>query len=364
MAESAPSSRFTPLIILALVAALVTTIGFWARDRAGGGSNGGGVAATQATGDVIEWKMITTWPKNFPGLGLAAENLATAVEEMSNGRLTIKVYGRDAADRQRSERAWKALWYRSSGPAPAAGRVQQVEHEALALLVAERADVRVPEVIEAGQDEGGDVVLVVVEPEGTPIGELDADAVTDEALQDLWRALDRLRGVGATIALPRIEEDGSMSFRLADGEALEDGSRVGATLVRPHVVLVRGHVEDKGAEPGRTRAGAALGRTELLAMYHDFQAESGTAGDYGSELDLRAIHRLECGVDVRETEAARVMKMRRHRDVAGEIENRAEYPAALRGIAVADGVGDGDAHGEWDAFGDADADADTDADGE
>lgn len=93
MAESAPSSRFTPLIILALVAALVTTIGFWARDRAGGGSNGGGVAATQATGDVIEWKMITTWPKNFPGLGLAAENLATAVEEMSNGRLTIKVYG-------------------------------------------------------------------------------------------------------------------------------------------------------------------------------------------------------------------------------------------------------------------------------
>ena len=93
MAESAPSSRFTPLIILALVAALVTTIGFWARDRAGGGSNGDGVAATQATGDVIEWKMVTTWPKNFPGLGLAAENLATAVEEMSNGRLTIKVYG-------------------------------------------------------------------------------------------------------------------------------------------------------------------------------------------------------------------------------------------------------------------------------
>jgi len=61
--------------------------------------------------------------------------LATATHD--DGRtLTIKVYGRDAADRQRAERAWKALWYRSSGPAPAAGRVQQVEHEALALLVA------------------------------------------------------------------------------------------------------------------------------------------------------------------------------------------------------------------------------------
>ncbi|MGI9646470.1 MAG: flippase-like domain-containing protein, partial [Ilumatobacteraceae bacterium] len=101
----------------------------------------------------------------------------------------------DAADRQRSERVWKSLWYRSSGPAPAAGRVQQVEHEALALLVAERSDVRVPAVVEAGQDEGGDVVLVLVEPESTPIGELGADDVTDESLQELWRALDRLRGV-------------------------------------------------------------------------------------------------------------------------------------------------------------------------
>ena len=120
--------------------------------------------------------------------------LATATDD--EGRtLTIKVYGRDAADRQRAERAWKALWYRSSGPAPAAGRVQQVEHEALALLVAERADVRVPAVVEAGQAEGGDVVLVVVEPEGTPIGELGTDDVTDESLQELWRALDRLRGV-------------------------------------------------------------------------------------------------------------------------------------------------------------------------
>ena len=120
--------------------------------------------------------------------------LATATG--NDGRtLTIKVYGQDAADRQRAERAWKALWYRSSGPAPAAGRVQQVEHEALALLVAERADVRVPAVVEAGQAEGGDVMLVVVEPEGTPIGELGTDDVTDESLQELWRALDRLRGV-------------------------------------------------------------------------------------------------------------------------------------------------------------------------
>lgn len=37
--------------------------------------------------------MVTTWPKNFPGLGMAAENLSQYVKEMSNGRLIIKVYG-------------------------------------------------------------------------------------------------------------------------------------------------------------------------------------------------------------------------------------------------------------------------------
>ena len=40
-----------------------------------------------------QWKLVTSWPKNFPGLGLAPERLSQTVEEMSNGRLKIKVYG-------------------------------------------------------------------------------------------------------------------------------------------------------------------------------------------------------------------------------------------------------------------------------
>ena len=43
--------------------------------------------------ETFEWKMVTSWPKNFPGLGMGPERLAKSVEEMSNGRLTIKVYG-------------------------------------------------------------------------------------------------------------------------------------------------------------------------------------------------------------------------------------------------------------------------------
>jgi len=41
----------------------------------------------------IKWKMVTTWPKNFPGLGTGANDLAKLITQMSGGRLTVKVYG-------------------------------------------------------------------------------------------------------------------------------------------------------------------------------------------------------------------------------------------------------------------------------
>jgi TRAP-type mannitol/chloroaromatic compound transport system substrate-binding protein len=47
-------------------------------------------AETQQT---FQWKLVTSWPKNFPGLGKAPETFAKYVERMSNGRLTIKVFG-------------------------------------------------------------------------------------------------------------------------------------------------------------------------------------------------------------------------------------------------------------------------------
>ncbi|KPV94652.1 Monocarboxylate 2-oxoacid-binding periplasmic protein precursor [Pseudoalteromonas sp. P1-9] len=41
----------------------------------------------------FKWKLVTSWPKNYPGLGTAPERFAQNVEAMSNGRLKIKVYG-------------------------------------------------------------------------------------------------------------------------------------------------------------------------------------------------------------------------------------------------------------------------------
>ncbi len=44
-------------------------------------------------GKKIHWKMVTTWPKNFPGLGTGANYLAKLITDMSGGRLEVKVYG-------------------------------------------------------------------------------------------------------------------------------------------------------------------------------------------------------------------------------------------------------------------------------
>jgi len=43
--------------------------------------------------ETVHWKMVTTWPKNFPGLGTGANRVAELINEMSGGRINVKVYG-------------------------------------------------------------------------------------------------------------------------------------------------------------------------------------------------------------------------------------------------------------------------------
>ncbi|MBE9538624.1 MAG: TRAP transporter substrate-binding protein [Proteobacteria bacterium] len=95
MTASVQKGRYSPLIILALVAALVVVLGMWATDRAGKETGVQNTASVSAVDQHTQyrWKIVTTWPKNFPGLGSAGENFARMVDEMSDGRLTAKVYG-------------------------------------------------------------------------------------------------------------------------------------------------------------------------------------------------------------------------------------------------------------------------------
>ncbi|MHA3979875.1 TRAP transporter substrate-binding protein [Halovulum sp. GXIMD14794] len=50
------------------------------------------LAAPAIAQDKITWRMVTTWPKNFPGLGVGAQRLADRITAASGGRLTVQVY--------------------------------------------------------------------------------------------------------------------------------------------------------------------------------------------------------------------------------------------------------------------------------
>ena len=51
------------------------------------------IAKSKDTKPEYNWKMVTTWPKNFPGLGTGAQYLADTIQKLSGGRIKVTVYG-------------------------------------------------------------------------------------------------------------------------------------------------------------------------------------------------------------------------------------------------------------------------------
>jgi len=64
--------------------------------KRGGAIGVGAAASALATPAIaqgnITWRMVTTWPKNFPGLGVGAQRLADRITAASGGRLTVQVF--------------------------------------------------------------------------------------------------------------------------------------------------------------------------------------------------------------------------------------------------------------------------------
>ena len=58
-----------------------------------GESSNEGNANDSLEQEQYNWRLVTAWPKNYPGLGMAPERIADLVEEMSNGQMKITVYG-------------------------------------------------------------------------------------------------------------------------------------------------------------------------------------------------------------------------------------------------------------------------------
>ena len=86
-------------------------------------------ATPAASREKFRWKLVSTWPPNFPGVGTMVNELASMITSMSGGRLEVKVFGGgelvpalqvfDAVSRGTAEMGHGAAYY-WKGSVPAA----------------------------------------------------------------------------------------------------------------------------------------------------------------------------------------------------------------------------------------------------
>ncbi len=113
--------------------------------------------------------------------------------------LRVVVIGRDATDAQLLTKLGRFLWYKDSGPVLNFSRQGQIEHRAFALLLAQRADVRVPSVVTAATiGSRGDATLVLDATSGTTFDQATPETLTDDVLADAWAELNKLHNAGIT----------------------------------------------------------------------------------------------------------------------------------------------------------------------
>ena len=195
------------------------------------------------------------------GLRLAQEQTwgVTNYTAGSEAELSIEVVGRDATDARLFAKLWRFIWYKDSGPTLSLTREHQVEHQAYVLFLAGRTGARLPDVVAAGLAGWRDDAIVVVRnPPGVRLSELEPERVTDAVLDDAWTNL----------------------MRLHDGRIAHGNPWVG------NVVLddagTTGLVGLGDAVPSATDARLRLDRVQLLAT---------TAQLVGKERALAAAHR-------------------------------------------------------------------------
>jgi glycosyltransferase 2 family protein len=145
--------------------------------------------------------------------------------------LKVRVLGRDAQDTQRLARRWRLLAYRDPPRSAPVGRLEQVEHEAVATLMAAQAGVRVPRVVTVGLSPHNDALVVTNQPDIEPLELAQPDQVSDKTLEALWQQVGRLHAAG--IAHGRL--NASNVLVVEDGPMLVDLSA--ATLGAAQVSL-------------------------------------------------------------------------------------------------------------------------------
>ncbi|GMQ84545.1 MAG: hypothetical protein BMS9Abin07_0109 [Acidimicrobiia bacterium] len=113
--------------------------------------------------------------------------LRTLTGSLDDGtRVKVLAYGRDASDTHLVAKAWRSTWYREGSDEISLSRLQMVEHQALAMLMASRNGVHTPDPLAVGVG-GDDMALLATSIEGVPI-----TSPSPEELTPMWQEVSRL----------------------------------------------------------------------------------------------------------------------------------------------------------------------------
>ncbi len=153
--------------------------------------------------------------------GVEAKGSRPFVAVTGDGRrLFIKALGADQRDADLLYRAYRYARLRNVGDTwPAASVIRGVEHQALITVMAERAGVRVPRVDRVVKAGGGTALLAMDRVDGSSLGQLPAQQISDGLLRRLWAEVDRLHRAGIahrSLRAANVLVDGDMLPWLTD----------------------------------------------------------------------------------------------------------------------------------------------------
>jgi uncharacterized protein (TIRG00374 family) len=177
----------------------------------------------------------------------------------------VKVHGRDAFDSQLAAKAWRTLWYRETTDTVGYSRLQAVQQEALVTLMAERAGVRVPELVVVGNADS-ELALVGFRDTGVALAELNPDLLTSQLLEETWRQVGLLHersmshGSLSTTSI-QMGPDGPKLTDFALGSVFADQADQGSDIVE----LLFSSSLLVGEETAVRSAIAGLGKDRVIA---------------------------------------------------------------------------------------------------
>jgi len=239
---------------------------------------GAGAAAHLAFGSPAATPSPAQVADSLKELGVEAPDLRLAPDQTWGGtnylagaddELSIRVIGRDSSDAHLLAKLWRFIWYKDSEPTLALTRANQVEHEAYVLLLARRTAATLPDVVAAGlAGWRDDAVLVVRNPPGKRLTDVEPELVTDVVLDGAWSNLAALHEARIAHGNPWagnvvVDGDGGVGF-IGMGDAVTSASDTRLPLDRVQLLATTAAIV--GEDRGLAAAQRGLSAEDFVAL--------------------------------------------------------------------------------------------------